>query len=365
MSENTSPLKILLFLIYGTGREYHLELTYSILSAARFLKDDPAGVRIVLASDASNQRPDLPVEHLLIDDETLKEWQMGGTYFHAAKPHALSYALHHFDAPTILIDSDTIIHTHPKHLFDRVGPGRSLMHRSEGPLDQMPNWQEWKTLIDRSGGTVAGRTISNASVMQNSGALGLDPEDVHLMDDIIAVIRAIRVHSDVFTAEQLAASLVLHQPTEIMACEDSVEHYWDGPRPYYRYQMARMFPQVLSGGSVDEADWSVAPLRQEPPVKIIDRIAARLKRLHRRADWDYAYAYLAYRSALSCRHQDPDLANVWADKALAILSWGLRRQRPEAAQDFSAFAPAKLHALGWMEPDLQSRWHKYWAQLPC
>lgn len=359
-------MKVLLFLIYGTGRDYHLELTYSILSAARFLRDDPAGVRIVLAADAPNQRPDLPVEHLIIDDNTLKDWQLGGSYFHAAKPHALAHALGHYGAPTILVDSDTILHAHPRHLFERVGPGRSLMNRAEGRLDGSPNWPEWKALIDASGGSVAGRPISAASVMQNSGVLGLDPQDAPLMDDILSVIRAIRVHNKVFTAEQLAASLVLCEATQIAACDDMVEHYWDGPRPYYRYQMARMFPHVLDGGGIDKAAATgpVAPLEREPPIRVADRIAARLKGLQRGGgDGGYAYAYLAYRSALSCRHHDPDLANVWAATALAMLSWGLLRPRPEARGDFAAFRSENLAALDWMAPELRRRWDAYWTQL--
>jgi hypothetical protein len=357
-------MKVLLFLIYGTGREYHLELTYSILSAARFLKDDPADVRIVLAADKANQRPDLPVEHLIIDDAMLNEWQMNGAYFHAAKPQALAYAMQHYGAPTILVDSDTIIHAHPKHLFERVAPGKSLLHESEGRLDQAANWDEWQALIEKSGGVVGTREISNASVMQNSGVIGLDPQDAHLMDDFIAVMHGIRAHSTVFTAEQLAASLAFTGPTEIAACPDLVEHYWDGPRPYYRYQMARMFPKVMGGGGIDDKEQTITALDREPPVKMADKIAARLKRLQRGNDGGYIHAYLAYRSALSCQHHDPDLANVWASNALAMLSWGLEKQRPETPDDFAAFNAENLQTLDWMDPGLQRRWVDYWAKLP-
>ena len=363
MAEAANPMKTLLFLIYGTGREYHLELTYSILSAARFLQDDPAGVKLVLISDAKNERPDLPVENLVIDDDTLAAWQMNGAYFHAAKPQALAHALKHFGGPTILIDSDTIIHDHPKHLFDRIAPGKTLMHVSEGPLDQTTNWHEWQALIDRSGGDLAGYPINKASVMQNSGVLGLDPQDAHLMDDFIAVMHAIRTHSDVFTAEQLAASLVFCGPTEIASCPDIVEHYWEGPRPYYRYQMARMFPQIMQGGGIPDKDIVVPTLDREPPVRLTDKITARLKSMKRGRDGGYAYAYLAYRSALSCQHRDPDLANVWASTALSMLSFGVETPRPETPNDFAVFRPDKLQSLGWMKPDLQKKWQAYWAQF--
>ena len=356
-------MKVLLFLIYGTGREYHLELTYSILSAARFLQDDPAGVKLVLVTDAKNQRQDLPVENLIIDDETLAKWQMDGAYFHAAKPNALAYALKHYDAPTILIDSDTIIHDHPKQLFDRVGPGRTLMHVSEGPLDQTTNWPEWEALIKRSGGDLAGWPITNNSVMQNSGALGLDPHDAHLLDDFIAVMHAIRSHSTVFTAEQLAASLVFHGSTQIASCPDIVEHYWDGPRPYYRYQMARMFPLVFGGGGIPEKDIIVPTLDREPPTRLTDRITSRLKRMKRGQDGGYGYAFLAYSSALACHQSDPDLANVWASTALSMLLFGVDKTHPETPDDFKAFGSQKLSDLSWMTPDLKKRWQTYWSEF--
>lgn len=363
MTDDKHPTRILLFLIYGTGREYHLELSYSILSAARFLKDDPAGVKIVLVADPPNQRPDLPVEHLVIDNETLNTWQMGGAYFHAAKPYALAHALRHFDAPAILVDSDTIFHAHPKRLFDHIGPGRSLMHLNHGRLDHLPNAPEWDALIESSEGTVAGWPIGGDTVIYNSGLLGLDPRDVHLMDDVISVMKAIRTHSGVFTAEQLAASIVFLGATSIATCEDIVEHYWDGPRAYYHYQMARMFPQVLSGGGVELAELHIAALHREPPVRLIDKMATYFKRLQRGHDGDYIYAYLAYRSARSCQQRDPELANVWADTALAMLTWGVSHQRGETTQDFSGFRPETLQSLRWMQPELRARWETYWKEL--
>jgi len=241
-------LKILLFQIYGTQRIYHLELTHSILSAARFLKDTPSDIRLVLAADADNQRPDLPVEHLLMTPQMLDEWQMGGTYKHAIQAYALHHAVQHFGAPVVLIDSDTLLREHPGGMFDRIGPGRTLMHRREGKLSDTPEWPEWQALMKATGGALGGQRITADSVMFNAGVLGIDPQDAPLMAQIKAVMHDVRRNSDVFTAVQLAASLVFAAKTEVSVCEDLVDHYWDGPRAYYHYQMNRMYPSVLKGG---------------------------------------------------------------------------------------------------------------------
>lgn len=356
-------MNTLLFLIYGEQRVYHLELTYSILSAARFLAENPSEVRIVLAADARNQRPDLPVEHLLISPDQLHEWTLGGTYSHALKINVLDHALSQFEAPTVLVDSDTIFSGNPKELFERMCPGTALMHASEGPLRESEVWSEWDTLIQKSGGEVAGWPIGPESLMYNSGLLGLDPSDRVLLQDVKETLAGIRAHTTMFTAEQLAASLVLQQELEISMGRDLVEHYWHGPRAYFHYQMGQMFPDVRAGGGVVDADMPLPTLRRQIPSKPAHQIAARLKRLRRGATSEYEFAYRAYLGACSVRFSDPELANVWAVTALNMLTWGIpdgQSLLPMVRKDFVQFAPERLSEQGWMDSGLQKRWHTYW-----
>ncbi|KRW96170.1 hypothetical protein [Paracoccus sp. MKU1] len=354
-------MKILLFQIYGNQRAYHLELTYSILSAMRFLRSDPAGIRVVLAADAENHRPDLPVDHLPILPDTLLEWQMNGRYKHAIQAYALHHAVRHFNAPTILIDSDTVFHSHPKQLFERIGPGKTLMHAREGILQDSPEWPEWENLIRSTDGVLAGWPVSRNTTMHNAGVLGLHPQDAPLMEGVKAVMQEIRAQSSVFTAVQLAASVVFGTETELSNCDDLVEHYWNGPRAYYHHQMKHMFPDVLQGGGVGGMDVPLMPLEKDPPSPLPNRIAARIKRMRRNGDSEYAYAYLAYLNALSLRDKDLDMANVWAVTALDMLCWGVSHQHRETAADFALFVPASLDRQNWMQPALRKRWHDYWT----
>lgn len=353
-------MNILLFQIYGNQRVYHLELTYSILSAARFLKNDPAGIRIVLAADANNQRPDLPVEHLTLTPEMLHEWQLGGSYSHAIQAYALHHAVRSYDAPVILIDSDTVIQDHPRLMFDRIAPGKTLMHAREDRLGDSIEWPEWKALIERSGGSVAGWPVGSDSVMYNAGVLGLHPQDAPLMDEVKAAMHVIRDNSSMFTAVQLAASLVLGARTQLSVCDDLVEHYWGGPRAYYHYQIERMFPGVLNGKGIDNPGMAPLPLNRSPAAAWRHRLAARIKRFQRAVGPEYGAAYMAYLSALSLRDANPDLANVWATMALNMLQWGMRGQLAYPA-DFIRFTPAQIGSQYWMQPGLRNRWSDYWS----
>lgn len=355
-------MNVLLFQIYGNQRAYHLELTYSILSAARFLRDDPADIRIVLAADEENHRPDLPVEHLHLSPEMLREWQMGGSYNHAIQAYALGHAVRTFDAPVILIDSDTIIHDHPKRMFERIAPGKALMHAREGRLGDSIEWPEWKSLIRQSEGSVAGWPVTADTVMYNAGVLGLHPQDAPLVEDVKAAMRAIRANSGMFTAVQLAASLVLDARTQLSTCDDMVEHYWGGPRAYYHYQIAKMFPGIMNGTGVESPSSALPVLERSLTPAFRHRLAARIKRIQRARGPEFATAYSAYLSALSLHRSDPALANVWGTTALNMLQWGMGGQSVQP-RDFLRFTPAHIGTQQWMEPGLRKRWLDYWSKV--
>lgn len=353
-------MKILLYHIYGDQRNYHLELSYSVLSAYRFLRDDPRGVRIVLVADEQNKRPDLPVENIVVSAETLDEWSLDWSYHHAIKPCAVQHVMQLYQAPVISLDTDTFFLAHPAELFDRIAPGNGLMHVSEGSLRESVSWAEWQALIEKSDGEIGRWSITPETVMHNSGAFGLSVEDAGILDAAKELIASIRTMSDMFTTEQLAISMVLSEKMTVSHCPDIVDHYWHGPRAYFHYQMNKFFPEVRSGGGVEDPDMVLPALETVLPKTLKSRIAAKLKRMQRGADDQYGYAYLAYLSALSCRQSDQELANVWASTALDTLVWGMQGARVNAAQDFVAFAGTALDTQSWMSPKLRERWAAYW-----
>lgn len=354
-------MNVLLYMNYGKDRRYHLELTYSVLSAWEFLKSDPADTRIVLISDEHNQRPDLPVEHVLMDQETIHEWQMNGTYNHAMQAYALHHVLALYGAPTVLIDSDTYFKRHPKELFARVGPGRSLMNRREGRLYELNEWTAFERCFERLEGRIDGMEATRDIVMYNAGIIGVHPSDIDLMTGVKAVMFAVRAQSDVFTAVQLAASMVLERKTQLSTCEDVVEHYWGGPRHYYQYQIKKMFPQIMQVKPIAMPSGPLPPLQEIPSGPFFQQLVARLKLLGRKVPPAYRFALVASFTAHSLRTKNPELANVWAVTAANILIWGLQ-SRPEGwAKDFHLFAPERVADQAWLEEDVRKKWLNYWS----
>lgn len=353
----------LAYLAYGASPNHQLELTYSVLSVLRFLQQDPPDIRILLICDEANRRPDLPVDELIIPDLQLREWQMDGQYAHAAKPNALAHVLRRFGLPTVLIDTDTILNHHPDQLFARLAPSKALLHTCEGPLSALTaQAAAWKQLIEGSGGRIADYPVSWSTKMYNSGVIGLCPQDVAVLEDSLRLIEAIRAEVEVFTAEQLAVSIASSSRLEIATCEDLVTHYWEGPRAYFRYQMARAFPGVADGGGLATIPEKLPELRTLPPYRADIALRARLLRTRRGGDAAYAHAWLCAQSAL--RHSnDSALANAWAENALNMLLYAVHRPHPQITQDFAAFGPTAQTKLAWLNPALSRRWQDFWATV--
>lgn len=351
---------VLAYLLYGSAEKHQSELTYSVLSMLTHLRRDPADIRLVLVCDAANRRPDLPVEEVVVPAALLREWQFDGQYNHAAKQHALRHLLQTFDAPTLLVDTDTWATAHPRELFARLGPGQAMAHCAERPLLELEGEAEdYRRLIERTGGEVAGYPISATTVMHNSGVIGIRPEDIAALDASLAVTKAIWDAVRVFTAEQLAWAVVMQSRLQLQTCADLVVHYWGGPRGYYRYQIDRLFPRPDRPGATIQVPVELPVLRDQPTGRKWITWQARLFRRMRRGDGAYAHAWLCARNATAER-EDARLANVWAEHALGTLRYGVPVLPPQIRADFAAFAPGAVERLGWLYPDLQKSWLAFW-----
>jgi len=352
---------LLAYFLYGEADHYQLELTYSLLSAREHLRASDSGIRFLMISDERNRRPDLPAEALVASPEELRAWQLDGTYNHAAKHGALQAALRRYGVPTVLIDSDTMFRGHPEQLFQRIAPGRMIMHCDEGALaDLEAELPAYRQLIAQTGGRVGGVPVSLATRMYNSGIIGLAPEDADLLDRSRALMRAILAEVDVFTTEQLALGMVANERMTLGTSEDVVTHYWGGPRAYYRYQIRRSLPGLAQGDRLTALPDRLQVLRDLPPTRRSVGLRARLLRALRKGDGIYAHAWSCAEHARRAM-PDVELANVWAEMALSVLRYGLRERPPQFARDFAAFAPDRLAGLGWMQPKLRSAWAAYWA----
>lgn len=350
-------LKTIAYLTYGTKREYQLELTHSVLSAHHHLTKDPCGIQIVLVTTESNVRHDLPVEHLVVDQRQLLEWQGGGAYGHAAKYWALLAVMDRYQGAVAFVDTDTQFLHHPQRIFDLVGPDKSVMQADEGVLAQHGNWN---SLLGKLQGTVDGYRVDNGSRMFNSGVVGVDfamrsrlPEAEQLMKSLYEI-------EPVFNIEQFAFTAVLEKYSSLSACPDVVKHYWGHERRFFHLQIGALFPEF--NRALFDSYVSNPPRTGYPPVSTVARIKARLKRWQRGNSGDYGFAYLAYQCAL--KSEDEGSANVWSEIALDTLS-GITVQSGRTVRgDFRGVGPEKLASLSWMSPGTRERWQAFWNGLP-
>lgn len=302
-------MRTIAYLVYGQRPEYEIELTGSVASAVRFLRAEPADIRLVLLTDRPGRRPDLPVEYVPFTAAQFAAWTGEGRYNHAAKIHALGALLDEADGPVALLDTDTYFTRHPAELFRRIGPGRAAMQAPDRLIGEL---DFWRPLLDCAPAIVAGYPISGASGMNNSGVIGVHPAQRSLIAQMVKLMAALHAISPVFNIEQFAVTTVLARHTELTTVPDVVHHYWP------TYERWFVHAELESAGFAALAE-RFPPLGY-PPKRAVDRLAARIRGVLHGWDGQRRFAYLAYRAALASR--SPAHARVWARIAADALRAG-------------------------------------------
>jgi hypothetical protein len=319
-------------------------LTYSVLSAAHFLRSKEA--RIALVCDQANCRPDLPVEHLVVSDAEMASWI--SRYKYAAKAHALWLGLERYGGAVALVDTDTVFRSNPLDLFRRVGPGRSVMHAEDGVLG---DHAYWSGLLDRLDGPVEGYIVSPRSRMMNSGVVAMHETDKAAVPAALGLMNALNAMEPIFNIEQFAFTAALGQRTEMTASDDVIWHYWGHQRRFAHAQIDALFPEFNEDTFRHHLD--APPPIGMPPISALTRVRARLLQLVRRCDADYRFAYIASLCAVGERN------NEWAHVALDALEL-MERLPPEVRTDFDRFRGQRLDAHAWLGSEVQQRWKAFW-----
>ncbi len=363
------PVHVLSYLLYGDKPEYQLELSYSVLTAMRHLRRSPSPVRIALVTDEANARPDLPVEHVIVSTAEFAAWTDGGRYLHMAQHRALAKALDCFGGKVVQVDTDTSFVEHPAKIFAKIGQGRSLMHTDEGPVGAQKRWRPFFEALGPSA-VVAGYRVAARQPIYNAGVIGLDARDRALLEDADAVVRGLYAMHPVFDAEQVGVGTVLDARTRLSVCDREIAHHWGVERWFVHAQIRRLLDPPGREGFERLAGAERLPRIGFPEKSVIDRVAARWRAFRRGVGRHYAFAYLAYRSALRAVDTDPVCANVWARVALHALRFhgddvrdgtSGALDRETIRRDFQELGGRALDRHGWIDADTKRGWDEYWA----
>lgn len=300
-------MQTIAYLVYGDRWEYHAELSLSIASAMRFLRNSRGNIRFLLITDTEGCRPDLPIDYLVFTQAEFREWTRNGIYQHAAKVHALKKAMAHSDGPVVLLDTDTRFIEHPDKLFAMIGPGRSLMHHRETEIGKLDHWSAF---LAAAPAEVQGYPINIKSIMNNSGVIGLHPQDISALDDAAGLIPSLTDIEPVFSIEQFAVTCTLSRHTEVGMANSVIDHFWQFHRRVFVHAQVRELSAAFTPEGFD-ALIEVSGTTNAPRAPFSLRLIANLKGKLFGWSGDYRFAYLAYRTALM--NKNPFEARAWAE----------------------------------------------------
>jgi hypothetical protein len=242
-----SQVKNLLYISYGAGL-HQQEIIFSLLSAWRWSELGGDSIRFLVFTDQPGAFDGLPVAVEHIPEEQWTEWSGPHRFKHRCKILALRHAFQKYPAATVLLDGDTWLRKAPQLLFDRIAPGRTVMHLREGKLmeiafpcpREMAELLRRERFVDRNGGEVA---IPPSAAIWNAGVVGLDPGDEGLLDDVLNLTDQFCVKSNLHILEQFAFSYLLEQKSDLQESGDVVFHYWP---PYLHDPFRRKLPELLA-----------------------------------------------------------------------------------------------------------------------
>jgi hypothetical protein len=349
-------MNTLVYLVYGSRREYQLELTYSVLSAVHWANDAGLDFRIALITDEKHQRSDLPVENVVFSPDEFAGWTLNSQYQHQAKVHALLKALNLFKGKVALVDTDTHFNASPRELFEQIDPGRSLMYAYEGMLGRD---RCLGPILDKLGTEPLNYRISSETQLFNSGVIGLDYGDQHLIEDVLRLSEQLYRIYPAFNTEQFALSIVLGQRTSLGECHRLIRHYYGYERGFIRARIAELFPEFTTEAFRLHLR-ALPKIGGFPQKRKLDQMKAKLKTMVRHEGAEYRFAYLSYLSALSSARASPIYADIWARIAVDVL-----RQNEfyiaDIERDFCAMK--RLETSSWPIDDTKRAWASFWQEM--
>jgi hypothetical protein len=235
-----------LYISYGTGL-HEQEAVFSLLSAWRWAPPKSDDVHFLILTDHPESFTNLPATVELITADQWREWAGPTQFNHRRKILALQYALSRYCAPTVLLDADTWLRKPPRKLFERIAPGKTIMHIREARISEIATPQgrmivDFLTREQFVDSDERDIRIPIHTAMWNAGVIGIDPADTKLLDEVLLLTDQFCGRSTLHVLEQLAFSYVLSLRTHLQEAHDIVFHYWP---PYLHEPFKQKLPEIM------------------------------------------------------------------------------------------------------------------------
>jgi hypothetical protein len=257
-------MRTILYLCFGGGG-YPDELIHAVLAARHTLGAERDRYRIVVYTDDGLPFRDLPVHVETVSRDTLAQWAGPFDHMFRRKAVAIREAMKASQGELLYCDTDTYFLKHPGRVFDRIGPGRSVMHAKEGTPASVRAEDLSAVLTRHTFTTRAGERwqVSPETPILNAGVIGLHETDFPLVDEVIHLIDQICPHLPAyFGTEQFSFSACLSERTQVSTSDDVIHHYWlPTPRARFHDLLARTLHDP-SLGSYEDRFRRLLPLRE-------------------------------------------------------------------------------------------------------
>jgi hypothetical protein len=199
------------------------------------------------------------------------------------KPLMIRDLVRRFPGEKVLyVDADVLFTRPARELFDRIGPGRGVLHVREYDIATHPTKQLRRFRRRMRRVTFRGRPVALDHAMWNAGAVGLDPSHLPLVDEWIAMVDEIYPQWPYWIHEQYAVCQLLQRAGTVSPAADVVLHYWDRKEAAVA-AIAGELPLLRAGPpAAAHAHLRAHPLALPPPGKRKSTLGERLLRIVRR-----------------------------------------------------------------------------------
>lgn len=212
---------------YGSC-DVRTQALYAAWSALTFAERLPGCVLHVYTDDAASFAPlegRIAVRVVSLDE--IRAWRGPHDFVHRLKAEVIREMASRFPGePLLYFDADVFFTGPIAAAFDRIGPGRSVMHEREYSVATHSSPQMRKFRRRMGGLTFRGRPIDLSRDMWNAGALGIDPAQFVILDEWIEFIDEVYPHYKRSLVEQYAISVLLQREATVAPADDLVFHYW-------------------------------------------------------------------------------------------------------------------------------------------
>ena len=182
----------------------------------------------------------------------------------------------------LYLDSDVFFTGPAARVFERIGPGRAVMHLREFDIATHDTGQLRRYRRRMRRATFRGEPVTLDGWMWNAGAIGLDPSHFVLLDEWVELVDALWDQVSYWMHEQYAISKLLARAGTIAAADDVIVHYWSQKPDALALIGPRL--ELLRSRPLDEALRRLReePLRLPPPARRRSTFRERIVRVLRK-----------------------------------------------------------------------------------